>query len=307
MAIRELDLFADNNNEEAAPEVQESAPSVAVQAVEQSEDPEDMVEQKASESPAEQKSSEGQVEQKASEGPVEQKATEMPVVTEALEDSEILDNNDAPATPELAEPLEQDVPMSSPEVAGPLPEPSCAATPQGSVGALFRTFFKIGIVTFGGGYAMIPLIESEVVDKKQWVEKEQFLDLIAVAQTCPGVFAVNISTFIGYKLRRTPGALLAALGAALPSFLIILSIAMLFRQFQDVAWVEACFKGIRPAVVALIAVPTFNLAKSAKIGWSTCWIPIVGALLIWLFGVNPIWVIVGAALLGYLYGTLLNN
>lgn len=292
MAIRELDLFADNNNEEAAPEVQESAPSVAVQAVEQSEDPEEP---------------EILVEQKASEGPVEQKAPEMPVVTEALEDSEILDNNDAPATPELAESLEQAVPMSSPEVAGPLSEPSCAATPQGSVVALFRTFFKIGIVTFGGGYAMIPLIESEVVDKKKWVEKEQFLDLIAVAQTCPGVFAVNISTFIGYKLRRTPGALLAALGAALPSFLIILSIAMLFRQFQDVAWVEACFKGIRPAVVALIAVPTFNLAKSAKIGWSTCWIPIVGALLIWLFGVNPIWVIVGAALLGYLYGTLLNN
>lgn len=292
MAIRELDLFADNNIEEAAPEVQESAPSVAVQAVEQSENPEEP---------------EILVEQKASEGPVEQKATEMPVVTEALEDSEILDNNDAPATPELAESLEQAVPMSSPEVAGPLPEPSCAATPQGSVGALFRTFFKIGIVTFGGGYAMIPLIESEVVGKKKWVEKEQFLDLIAVVQTCPGVFAVNISTFIGYKLRRTPGALLAALGAALPSFLIILSIAMLFRQFQDVAWVEACFKGIRPAVVALIAVPTFNLAKSAKIGWSTCWIPIVGALLIWLFGVNPIWVIVGAALLGYLYGTLLNN
>lgn len=292
MAIRELDLFADNNIEEAAPEVQESAPSIAVEAVEQSEDPEEP---------------EILVEQKASEGQVEQKAPEIPEVTEALEDSEILDNNDAPATPELAEPLEQAVPMSSPEVAGPLPEPSCAATPQGSVGALFRTFFKIGIVTFGGGYAMIPLIESEVVDKKQWVEKEQFLDLIAVAQTCPGVFAVNISTFIGYKLRRTPGALLAALGAALPSFLIILSIAMLFRQFQDVAWVEACFKGIRPAVVALIAVPTFNLAKSAKIGWSTCWIPIVGALLIWLFGVNPIWVIVGAALLGYLYGTLLNN
>lgn len=178
---------------------------------------------------------------------------------------------------------------------------------KGSIGALFRTFFKIGVVTFGGGYAMIPMIESEVVEKRQWIEKEQFLDLIAISQTCPGVFAINISTFIGYKLRRTPGAILAALGAALPSFLIILAIAMLFRQFQDVPWVAACFKGIRPAVVALIAVPTFNLAKSAKINLSNVWIPLVGAFLIYVFGVNPIFIILGAAFLGYLYGTFLNN
>lgn len=188
-------------------------------------------------------------------------------------------------------------------------EPVATSEPdmKGSVGLLFRTFFKIGIVTFGGGYAMIPMIESEVVNKRQWVEKAQFLDLIAIAQTCPGVFAINISTFIGYKLRRTPGALLAALGAALPSFLIILAIAMVFRQFQDIPWVAACFKGIRPAVVALIAVPTFNLAKSAQINLSTIWIPIFGAFLICVFSVNPIFVILGAAFLGYLYGMFLNN
>jgi len=170
---------------------------------------------------------------------------------------------------------------------------------------LFKTFFKIGLVTFGGGYAMIPMIESEVVDRRRWIERELFLDLIAMAQTCPGVFAINISTFIGYKVRHTRGAVVAAIGAALPSFLIILLIASVFRQFQDIPWVAACFRGIRPAVVALIAVPTFNLAKSAHINIYTVWIPVLGALLIWLLGVNPVFVIIGAALGGYLYGTLM--
>ncbi|MBQ7149948.1 MAG: chromate transporter, partial [Prevotella sp.] len=134
------------------------------------------------------------------------------------------------------------------------------------------------------------------------VGKEQFLDLLAIAQSCPGVFAINISIFIGYKLRGVRGAMAAAFGTALPSFLIILLIAMLFHQFQDNKIVAACFAGIRPAVVALIAVPTFNLAKSANISLVNCWIPIVGALLIWLMGVNPIWVIVAAGFGGFIYG-----
>ena len=176
--------------------------------------------------------------------------------------------------------------------------------PSGGVGggSLFKTFSKIGAFTFGGGYAMIPMIEAEVVDKHHWLSKEEFLDLIAVAQSCPGVFAINISTFIGYKLRKTTGAIVAAAGAALPSFLIILLIALFFHRFMDVPWVESVFKGIRPAVVALIAVPTFNLAKSAHITLSNCWIPIVTALLIWLLDVNPILIILAAALGGYLYG-----
>lgn len=142
---------------------------------------------------------------------------------------------------------------------------------------LFRTFFKIGAVTFGGGYAMIPIIETEVVDKHHWISKEELLDLIAIAQSCPGVFAVNISTFVGYKLKRTKGAWCASVATALPSFIIILLIAMFFHSFEDNRVVAAMFKGIRPAVVALIAVPTFNLAKRAQISLSTCWIPISGA------------------------------
>ena len=166
----------------------------------------------------------------------------------------------------------------------------------------FTTFFKIGMFTLGGGYAMIPIIETEVVDKHRWVTKEEFLDLIAIAQSCPGVFAINISTFIGYKLRKVRGALACALGTALPSFLIILLIAMFFHQFKANPVVAAIFSGIRPAVVALIAVPTFNLAKSANISWGNCWIPIAGALLIWLMGVSPIIIILLAAIGGYIYG-----
>ena len=166
----------------------------------------------------------------------------------------------------------------------------------------FRTFFKIGAVTFGGGYAMIPIIETEVVDKHQWVNKEELLDVIAIAQSTPGVFAVNISTFIGYKLRGTKGAICATMGAALPSFLIILLIAIFFHQFQDNKVIASIFNGIRPAVVALIAVPTFNLAKSARITLSNCWIPIACALAIYPIGVSPILIIIAAGVCGYIYG-----
>lgn len=167
----------------------------------------------------------------------------------------------------------------------------------------FKTFFKIGMFTIGGGYAMIPIIKAEVVDKHHWVSKEEFLDLIAISQSCPGVFAINISIFIGYKLKKIPGAIATALGTALPSFLIILAIAIFFHQFEDNPVVAAIFRGIRPAVVALIAVPTFNLAKSANITWATCWIPIAGALAIYLIdGFSPIYLIILAGIGGWVYG-----
>ena len=168
----------------------------------------------------------------------------------------------------------------------------------------FRTFFKIGMFTLGGGYAMIPIIEEEVVNRHRWVDKEEMLDLIAIAQSCPGVFAINISIFVGYKLKKVRGAIATALGTALPSFLIILAIAMFFHQFEDNRYIAAMFRGIRPAVVALIAVPTFNLGKSAQLNRFTVWIPVVSALLIWLLGVSPIWVIILAGLGGYIYGRI---
>lgn len=167
---------------------------------------------------------------------------------------------------------------------------------------LFLTFFRIGAFTLGGGYAMIPIIQAEVVEKNKWIKEEDFLDLIAIAQSCPGVFAANIATFIGYKIRGEKGALCTTLGAILPSFIIILLIAMVFRQFMEIHWIAAMFNGVRPAVVALIAVPTFNLAKSAKIHLGNCWIPIACAILICALKVNPIWTIIAAGLGGYIYG-----
>ena len=155
----------------------------------------------------------------------------------------------------------------------------------------FKTFFKIGIFTLGGGYAMIPLIEEEVVNKKQWVSKDEMLDLIAIAQSCPGVFAINIATFIGYKLNKARGAIA-----------IILAIAIFFSQFKDNSYVAAIFRGIRPAVVALIAVPTFRLGQRAKLNKFTIWIPIACALAIWALGVSPIYIIIIAGIGGYVYG-----
>ncbi len=168
----------------------------------------------------------------------------------------------------------------------------------------FGTFFKIGLFTIGGGYAMVPLIEEEIVNIKQWIAKEDFIDLLAIAQSVPGVFAVNLSIFIGYKLRKFPGALAMALGTILPSFLIILGIALFFHRFKEYEAVENIFKGIRPAVVALIAAPTFSMAKSAKINKYNVWIPIVSALLIWLLGVSPVYIIALAGIGGFIYGKL---
>ncbi len=167
---------------------------------------------------------------------------------------------------------------------------------------LFITFFKIGLFTIGGGYAMIPLIERDVVERNRWVGREEFLDLLAVAQAAPGVFAVNISIFIGYKLRGVAGSVVAAVGNVLPSVLIILAIAFFFSSFSDNRVVNNIFMGLRPAVVALIAAPVFSVAKSAKIGWTNVWIPILSALLIVCFGVSPIYIIMAAVVGGILWG-----
>ena len=167
---------------------------------------------------------------------------------------------------------------------------------------LLTTFFRIGLFTFGGGYAMIPLIEHDVVEKNGWLKKDNFLDLLAVAQSAPGVFAVNMAVLVGYRLRGIPGALSAAFGCVLPSVVIILLIALFFRRFRHIEVVNNIFMGIRPVVVALIAVPVFNVAKSAGIGWSTLWIPILSALLIVAFGVSPIYVIAVAGVAGFMWG-----
>ncbi|MEG1838991.1 MAG: chromate transporter, partial [Bacteroidaceae bacterium] len=166
----------------------------------------------------------------------------------------------------------------------------------------FRTFFKIGAFTVGGGYAMIPLIQHEIVDKRKWVSKDDFINLLAISQSTPGILAVNISIFIGYKLHGVRGSIATALGTILPSFLIILAIALFFQSLQNTPAVERIFKGIRPAVVALIAAPIFSMARSAGINRRTVFIPIIATIFIWLLGVSPIYIIIAAGVGGYIHG-----
>ncbi len=151
---------------------------------------------------------------------------------------------------------------------------------------------------------MVPIIEEELVRKRRWIESSEFVDMLALSQSAPGILAVNISIATGYRIRGIDGAITATLGTVLPSFIIILLIAMFFQRFQDNEVVERIFKGIRPAVVALIAAPVFKLGKSARINRHNLWIPIVAALLIWLLDFSPIWVVLIAGIGGYAYGAI---
>ena len=170
---------------------------------------------------------------------------------------------------------------------------------------LFITFLKIGAFTFGGGWAMISIIEREIVDKHKWLERNEFLDLLAVAQSLPGILAVNISVVVGDKIRDFKGSVVSALGTILPSFLIILAIAIFLtpETITTNPTLTAIFKGIRPVVVGLIIAPVFTSAKSAGIGWRMAWIPAIVALLIWSkwpVVSNPILFIVLGGLVGYI-------
>ena len=165
---------------------------------------------------------------------------------------------------------------------------------------------KIGAFTFGGGWAMIAIIEKEIVDKRQWLSKEEFLDLLAVSQSIPGILAVNMAVAVGDKLEGRRGAIWAALGTILPSFIMILCIAIFLtpETIKSNETLNNIFRGIRPAVVALIIAPVISSARAAKIGWKTIVIPIVVALLIWSklpYISNPIIYIILGGLGGYFW------
>lgn len=171
---------------------------------------------------------------------------------------------------------------------------------------LFLSFLKIGAFTFGGGWAMISIIEREIVDKHHWIERKEFLDLLALAQSLPGILAVNISVAVGDKMRGVKGSMAASAGSILPSFVIILLIAVFLTPdiIKNNHTVASIFMGIRPAVVALIIAPVISSAKAAKIGCKTFWIPVLVALMISLnigFLSNPILYIISGALGGWLY------
>ena len=160
-----------------------------------------------------------------------------------------------------------------------------------SLWKIFLVFAKIGAFTIGGGIPMIAAIKSELVARK-WLNEEDFVDIITLAQTAPGLFAVNISILTGYRLRGTKGSVVATIASCLPPFLIILLVAMFFTNFKDNPYVIRAFKGIRPVVVALIGVPMLDMLKATKMRWWS-WIIVVSSMILVCFlEVSPIYILI---------------
>lgn len=165
---------------------------------------------------------------------------------------------------------------------------------------LFWTFCKIGALTFGGGYAMLPLIQREIVENKKWSTEKEILDYYAVGQCTPGVIAVNTATFIGYKLRGIIGSIVATLGVIFPSIVIILIIATFLQNFADLAIVQSAFAGIRVAVVALIITTVVKLIKSSIKDYLGVIIAIIAFVISAFIGLSPVYVVIAAALTGFI-------
>ena len=163
---------------------------------------------------------------------------------------------------------------------------------------LFLTFLKIGAFTFGGGYAMIPLIQREVVEKNKWLTDEDILDIIAIAESTPGPIAINSATFVGYKAAGFFGAFFCTLGVVLPSFFIIIAISFVLEQFESLTTVQYAFDGIRAGVLALIVKALFNMYKKCPKGWVS-YVVMAGAFAaVVVFDINVLLVIIGCAVFG---------
>ena len=163
---------------------------------------------------------------------------------------------------------------------------------------IFLSFFKIGAFTFGGGYAMIPLIQNEAVEKRGWVTDDDILEIIAIAESTPGPIAINSATFVGYRAAGVLGSMCATLGVVLPSFVIILAISFALQQFQDIKQVQWAFKGIGAGVVALLIKSLWTMYKKSPKGW-VAYVVMAGAFILTAFvNVSAIFVIIGCAVFG---------
>ncbi|MFS0779765.1 chromate transporter [Neobacillus sp. 3P2-tot-E-2] len=163
---------------------------------------------------------------------------------------------------------------------------------------IFWTFFKIGPVTFGGGYAMIPIIEKEVVDKKKWIKTEEITDVFAIAGSIPGAIAINSSTFIGYKIGGIKGAIAALIGVFLPTFLIVVALSVIFLQIQNNPKIEAAFQAIRASIVALIAYAGYLISKTAIVDKTTVCISLGSMAMLFFSPIHPVLIILFGILLG---------
>lgn len=171
---------------------------------------------------------------------------------------------------------------------------------------LYITFFKIGLFTFGGGYAMLPLLEKELVDKKSWATSEEILDYYAIGQSTPGIIAINTSTFCGYKMAGDLGGLMASLGFISPSVIIITLIAGFLKNFSHIVWIQHAFSGIRIAVSALVLYSVINMVKKNANTSMKFLIFILTFLAIGVFDLSPILIVVIVAGLGIGLGRVKN-
>lgn len=167
---------------------------------------------------------------------------------------------------------------------------------------IFLSFFKVGAFTFGGGYAMLPIIQREVVDRRKWISDDEFLEVLGVSQSGPGAVAVNTAIYLGFRIRGILGSIAATLGVVMPSFLIILSIVTLFRPFIDSHAGQAFFSGVRPAVVGLLISVTIKLFKKVD-GLHGYILFALSAILLVFFSVHPAIIILSSALYGAFFIT----
>ncbi|WP_022819328.1 chromate transporter [Fusobacterium russii] len=171
----------------------------------------------------------------------------------------------------------------------------------GIIFKIFIVFSKIGAFTIGGGYAMLSLIEDEIVNKKKWLSQDEFLEGMVIAQSVPGVLAVNISIITGYKIAGFLGMIAGVLGSILPSFLIVLLLSKFLMIYRNTEIFIAFFSGLKPAVVALILISVSRIAKSSKINYKNFFIPLGIALIIKYTDISPIYIIIAAIILGNIY------
>lgn len=166
---------------------------------------------------------------------------------------------------------------------------------------IFIVFFKIGAFTIGGGYAMLSLIEDEIVNKKKWLNQDNFLEGMVIAQSVPGVLAVNISIVTGYRIAGFLGMFSGVMGSILPSFLIVLLLSRFLMIYRHTEIFIAFFNGLKPAVVALILVSVCRIAKSSKVNYKNFLIPLAIALIIKYTDISPIYIIIATMILGNIY------
>ena len=170
--------------------------------------------------------------------------------------------------------------------------------------SLFASFFKIGLVTFGGGLAMLPILKRDLVDSKGWLTEDEILDYFAIGQSTPGVIAVNVATFVGYKRGGLIGSIFSTSGIVFPSLIIISLIAAFVSNFNELAWVQKALKGINVAVSVLLVKAVFSFGKKTVFDLCTFLIAALSFVLMFVFKVQGVWIVIGSAFSGWLFQTI---